>query len=90
MSEHTTLNLSSEPLVSEMKITKVGFVSTLPNGNTLVHDWGFTHVDTHDGYTVGDLQKISEDFYGGMLETYRKSSSYGCWSSIQNSNLGLT
>lgn len=70
MTEYPTLNLN-EPVIDKVKIIKVGFVSTLPDGHAVVHDWGFTGAATEENYTVGQLQKISEDFYGDMLETYQ-------------------
>jgi len=70
-----------EPVTDKVKITNVGFVSMLPGGDPLVHEWEFTAATTEEGesYTVGQLKKISEDFFGDWLEYYRGQSKYCLW-----------
>lgn len=75
------IDLDNETAVSKVKITKVGFVRRMPDGNPLIHGWHFTHIATEEGedFTPKQLRKISEDFYGDMLESYERESPYGLW-----------
>lgn len=74
------LRFHNDTPIPKAKITKVGFVSMLPDGNPLIHEWEFTRFAK--GYTVDDLREISKDFYGDYLRHYHMLSDYALWGTV--------